>query len=156
MSSKISVANERMCLCCRPFWWPCRCIEAKHVARPNATCPGLHWKSLDAAIGRLLAPYRPGSHHGDNQQNDNSKCTHFAGYFDCHYNVAVITRTLLDGGGSWLSYKPLKAAIGWALAPILPIGHTSVHFIVNKGSSGHVGPYLITIGVWHIKLMGTT
>ena len=28
-----------------------------------------------------------------------------------------------DGGGSWVSLKPLNATIGQALAPILPIGH---------------------------------
>ena len=42
-----------------------------HAASPNAACPGLHWKPLDAAIGRLLAPYRLGGHQeGDSKQNN--------------------------------------------------------------------------------------
>ena len=47
-----------MCLRRRPFRWSCGGVEAKHVASPDAACPGLHWKPLDAAIGQLLAPYR--------------------------------------------------------------------------------------------------
>jgi hypothetical protein len=50
-----------------------------------------------------------------------------------------------NGGGSWLSKKPLNAAIGHTLTPILPIGHTHascfLHFIVKKGLSCYVGPY---------------
>jgi hypothetical protein len=51
---------------------------------------------------------------------------------------------LPNGGGPGLSKKPLNAAIGRALAPIVPIGHTNagwfLHFIVKKGSSWHVFP----------------
>jgi hypothetical protein len=84
--------DERMCLRRRPFRWSYRGVEAKHVASPDAACPGLHRKPLDAAIGRLLAPYRPGGRHGDNQQNDDAKCTHFAGHFDGHRDAAVLYR----------------------------------------------------------------
>jgi len=54
-----------MCLCRRPFRWSCRGVEAKHVASPDAACPELHQKPLDAAIGQLLALYHPGGRHGD-------------------------------------------------------------------------------------------
>ena len=30
----------------------------------DGTHLGLHWKPLNAAIGQVPAPYRPGSHHG--------------------------------------------------------------------------------------------
>ena len=90
-----------------------------HAAPPNAACPRLHRKPLDAAIGQLLAPYRPGGRHDDNRQNIDAKCTLFAGHFDDHRDAAVLSRTLPDGGGSWLSYKPLNATIGQAFAPIL-------------------------------------
>jgi hypothetical protein len=33
-------------------------------ASPNRARPGLHWKPLDASIGKLPASYRPGGHHG--------------------------------------------------------------------------------------------
>ena len=62
----------------------------KHMALPDTACPGLLWKPLDAAIGRLLAPYCPDGHHGNNQQNNDAKCTLFAGLFDGHRNVAVL------------------------------------------------------------------
>jgi len=63
------------------------------VALPDAACPGLHWKPLDAAIGRLLAPYQPGSHHGDNKKNDDAKCALFAGCFNGHHDAAVLNRS---------------------------------------------------------------
>jgi len=34
------------------------------AASPNGAHPGLHSKPLDAAIGRVPAPYPPGSRHG--------------------------------------------------------------------------------------------
>ncbi len=88
--------EEQMCLLRRPFRWSCRGVEAKHVALPNAACPGLLRKPLDAAIGRLLAPYRPSGRHGDNQQNDDAKCTLFAGRFDGHHDAAVLYRAHLQ------------------------------------------------------------
>ena len=71
-----------MHLCRRPFRWPCRGVEAIHTASPDAACPGLLRKPLDAAIGRLLAPYHSGGHHGDSKQNKDVICTHFDGRFD--------------------------------------------------------------------------
>jgi|LakMenEpi03Aug12_release.lakeMendotaPanAssembly.Ray.scaffolds.fasta_scaffold3642706_1 hypothetical protein len=62
------------------------------MALPDTACPRLLWKPLDAAIGQLLAPYRPGSRHGNNQQNNDAKCTLFAGLFDGHRDVAVLYR----------------------------------------------------------------
>jgi hypothetical protein len=48
-------------------------------ALPNAACPGLLWKPLDAAIGQLLAPYHPSSCQGNSKQNNNNKMYR---YFD--------------------------------------------------------------------------
>ena len=62
------------------------------MALPDAGCPELHRKPLDAAIGRPLTPYHPGGRHGDNQQNDNAKCTLFAGNFDGYRDAAVLYR----------------------------------------------------------------
>ena len=39
---------------------------------------------------RLLALYRPGGRHGDNQLNNDAKCALFAGHFDGHYDVVVL------------------------------------------------------------------
>jgi hypothetical protein len=39
--------------------------------------------------GYILTTYRPGCRQGDNQQNNNAKCTQFAGRFDGHRNPAV-------------------------------------------------------------------
>ncbi len=38
--------------------------DATRGTLPNKAHPGLHSKPLDAAIGRVPAPYRPGGRHG--------------------------------------------------------------------------------------------
>ena len=57
---------------------------------PDAACPGLHRKPLDATIEQLLAPHCPGSHQGDSKQNNNDKCTNFAGHFDGYGGMLVL------------------------------------------------------------------
>jgi len=52
---------------------------------------------------------------GDSKQNNNVKYVRFAGRFDGHGGAPVIPRASPDGGGPWLSPKPLYAAIGQAL-----------------------------------------
>ena len=83
---------NKMDLCRGPFRWPHGRIEAIRSASPDAACPGLLRKPLDAVIGQLLALYRPSSRQGDNQQNDDETCTHFAGRFGGHRDVAVLYR----------------------------------------------------------------
>ncbi len=63
--------DKQMHLVCRPFRWPWRCAGAIQTALPNAACPGLHWKPLDATIGQLLATYCPSSRQGNRQTNNN-------------------------------------------------------------------------------------
>jgi len=53
---------------------------------------GFRPKQLDATIGQLLAPYRPGGRQGDDQHNNYAKCTHFAGHFDGHRDAPVLYR----------------------------------------------------------------
>jgi hypothetical protein len=84
--------DERMHLRRCSFRWLCGGIEVIHAALPNAVCPGLHRKPLDAAIGQLLTPYRLGGHQGDRKQNNDVTCTHFDGHFDDHRNAAVLNR----------------------------------------------------------------
>ena len=100
-------------------------VAAPFVRRQPSACPGLHQKPLDAAIRQLLAPYRPGCRHDDNQQNNDAKCVHFADHFDGRGGAPVLSRALPDGGGPWLSYKPLNTAIGRALAPIASIAQSN-------------------------------
>ncbi len=52
------------------------------MASPDAACPGLPQKPLDAAIGQLLAPYRLSNRQGNSKQNGNKTWTNFAGHFD--------------------------------------------------------------------------
>jgi hypothetical protein len=52
------------------------------MASPNATCPGLLWKPLDAAIGRLLTPYPPSGCQGNSKRNNDKKFTKKTGNFD--------------------------------------------------------------------------
>ncbi len=62
------------------------------MALTDAACPGLHQKPLGAAIRSLLNPYRPRGCQGDNQQNNDAKCTLFAGHVGGHRDVAVLYR----------------------------------------------------------------
>jgi len=145
MPSKKAGNNERMHLHCRPFCWPCGGVKAVHAASPNAACPWLFRKPLYAAIGWLLAPYRPSGRQGDSKQNKDVICTHFYGRFDGHHDAAVL----------YCAHRPMKEVHGFhkshSMLPsgvhslqYYPIRHTNAscfwHFIVKKGSSWHVGP----------------
>ena len=63
-----------------------------HAASPNAACPGLLRKPLDAAIGLLLTPYRPGGRQGNSKQYKDVICTHFDGRFNGHRDAVVLYR----------------------------------------------------------------
>ena len=95
--------DERMHLRHRPFGWPCGGVEGVHAASPDAACPGLLRKPLDAAIGQLLAPYCPDGCQGDSKQNKDVICTHFDGRFNGHCKTAVLSHASPNGGGSLLS-----------------------------------------------------
>ncbi len=131
---------------CRPLWWPCGDVEAIHVASPDAACPGLLRKPLDAAIGWLLAPYRLGGHQGDSKQN-----------FDGHRDVAVLYHThrkMEEVLGFCKSHRASTRSdinnINWTCQCWLLLT-----FHREKGLQ-LICWSLITIGVWHIKLTGTT
>jgi hypothetical protein len=66
-------------------------------ALPDAACPGLHRKPLDAAIGQLLTPYCPGGRRGDSKQNNNEKnaptlLAILMAVAMCRFNTAHITQ----------------------------------------------------------------
>ena len=102
-----------------------------------------------------VSPRRP--RQGDSKQNKDVICTHLGGNF----NVVMRRYYTTHGGGSWLSEKPLplNTAIGRALAPILPNRTRKCRLFwichCEKGLQLTCWP-LITIGVWHIKLMRST
>ncbi len=50
-----------------------RCAGAIQMASPDAACPRLPQKPLDAAIGQLLTLYCPSSLHGNRQTNNNQQ-----------------------------------------------------------------------------------
>ncbi len=54
-----------------PLQRPCGCAGVIQMASPNAACPGLPRKPLDADIRQVLALYCPGSHQGNRQTNNN-------------------------------------------------------------------------------------
>jgi hypothetical protein len=70
MSSKKGSGEKQMHLCCGPFWWPYEHVGVIQTALPDAACPGLPWKPLDAAIRWLLSPCCPGSRQGNSKQNN--------------------------------------------------------------------------------------
>jgi hypothetical protein len=64
-----------------PFHWPWQSAGAIGSASPNAACPELLWKPLDAIIRQLLALYCPSSHQGNSKQNKDKKCPKKTGHF---------------------------------------------------------------------------
>ena len=143
-----------MCLRRRPFRWPCGIVEAVHVASSDAACPQLHRKPLDTDIGRLLALYRPGGRHGNNQQNGDAKCTHFVGCFDGHHD-AVVRYCAHCQWRRFVAFIKATTHHNWASTRPNNINRTRqgqlfLLFYREKGLQLTCRP-LITIGVWHIS-----
>jgi hypothetical protein len=67
--------DERMHLVRRPFRWPQRWARAMQTASPDAACPGLLQKPLDATIRQLLATYRPSGKPGQQANKQQSTNT---------------------------------------------------------------------------------
>ncbi len=140
-----------------PFWRPCRCAGAIQTASPDAACPGLLRKPLDAGIGWLLAPYCPSGRQGNRQTNNNQQMT-LKGWpnrwpWRC---TGTLPHTSPNWGGLGLSKMPLNATIGRVLRPIMTIGHACAGFFdvfiiktVEKGRRSTPRP-LFSIGVLHI------
>ncbi len=121
--------DEQMHLRCSPFQRPCRWAGAIQMALPNAACPGLLRKPLDAGIGQLLAPYRPSGHQGNRQTNNNQQMTLKRWPNRWPWQCAgTLLRTLPNGGGLGLSKMPLNATIGQVLRPIMTISHACAGF----------------------------
>ncbi len=148
--------DERMHIQRWPFRWPCRGVEVIHAASPNAACPGLHWKPLDAAIGQLLAPYPLGGRQGDSKQNNDVICTHLMAIL-----MAIVMRRYYT---AWISQWRRSRAFIWATKHCHQVSTRSdsinrthqcrlfLGFHREKGIEFTCWP-LITIGVWHIRLM---
>ena len=67
-----------------------RC-DTKCISRCSTFMMAIHRKSLDAAIGQLLAPYCLGGCQGNIKQNSDDKCTNFAVRFDGRGGVPVLS-----------------------------------------------------------------
>ena len=128
------------------------------MASPDAACPGLLWKPLDAGIGQLLAPYCPSSRQGNRQTNNNQQMTLKRWLNRWPWQCAgTLPCTLPDGGGLGLSKMPLNATIEQVLWRIITIGHACAVFFdvfivktVEKDCRSMLRP-LFSIGVLHIK-----
>jgi hypothetical protein len=59
------------------------------MASPDAACPGLPQKHLDASIRELLLRIAPAAARATGKQNTINKYTYFAGHFDEHGNALV-------------------------------------------------------------------
>jgi hypothetical protein len=96
--------DEQMHLRRGPFRRPCRCAGAIQTALPNATCPGLLRKPLDASIRQLLAPYCPSGRQGNRQTNNNQQMTLKRWPNQWPWQCAgTLPRTSPNGGGLGLS-----------------------------------------------------
>ena len=102
------------------FRRPCKCTRAIQMALPDAACPGLLWKPLDAGIGQLLAPYCPSGCQGNRQTNNNQQMTLKRWPNRWPWQCAgTLPRTSPDGGGLGLFKMPLNATTGQVLRPIM-------------------------------------
>ncbi len=121
--------DEQMHLRRGPFWRPCGCAGAIQTASPNAACPGLLRKPLEAGIGRLLALYRPSGRQGNRQTNNNQQMTlkRWPNWWPWQC-AGMLLCTLPDGGNLGLSKMPLNATIRQVLRPIMTIGHACAGF----------------------------
>ncbi len=135
MPTKKAGGDERMRR--RLFRWPCGGIEVVHAALPYAARPGLHWKPLDAAIGRLLALYCPGGRQGD-KQYEGATCVHFADHFDGHGGAPVLYTAHIAQWRRFMAFIKATTHHHWArtLAPI-GINWTCVPLFQGYISSSH-------------------
>ncbi len=119
-----------MHLRCGPFWRPYGCAGAIQMASPDATCPGLLRKLLDANIGRLLALYCPSGRQGNRQTSNNQQMTlkRWPNWWPWQC-ASTLPHTLPNGKGLGLSKMPLNATIRQVLWLIMTIGHTSAVFL---------------------------
>ncbi len=127
-----------MHLRCNPFWRPCRCAWAIQMASPNAACPGLLQKPLDANIGQLLTSYCPSGCQGNRQTNNNQIMTlkRWPNWWPWRC-AGTLPRTSPNGGGLGLSKMPLNATIGQVLWQIMSIGHACAGFFMFSSSKPH-------------------
>ncbi len=122
--------DEQMHLCCGPFRRPCRCARAMQMTLPDAACPGLLRKPLDAGIERLLALYCPNGRQGNRQTNNNQQMTLNNWPNQWPWQCAGTSpRTSPDGEGLGLSKMPPNTTIGRVLQPIMTIGHAIAVFL---------------------------
>ena len=87
---KIAGSGKWMYLRCGPFLWSWRCAGCRYNTEHIAWW--IMTRALDSAISWLLALYCPGGRHGDNKQNNDAECTHFAGHFNGHRSAAILYR----------------------------------------------------------------
>jgi hypothetical protein len=146
-----------MHLICRPFWWPWWCAGAIQMAFPNAACPQLLRKPLDAGIGQLLALYCPSGHQGNRHTNNNQQI-HLQSW---PFLMAMAMRWYVTARIAWWrrSRASLEATGCRHRASIMPdniVRATAFFFdvlIVKTVGKGHglMLRTLFLIGVWHIK-----
>ena len=86
-----------------------------------------HWTLPSGNYSPILLPRRPPWWQRTKQQcKINPLCWSFWWLWWC---AGTTPYSSAKGGGSWLSQKPLKAAIGQALTPITYIGHAYPCFL---------------------------
>ena len=115
----------------------CRC-HTEHISQCIMTRASLeatgrrHWATTRSVLPR----WPPGQQQTKQRCNMYTLCWPFRWPWQCS---GMIPRALPDGGGLWVSQKPLNSTIGRALPPILQKGHAKSgcfrHLIVKKSSS---------------------
>ncbi len=86
---------------CWQFRLPWRCSGTTRGASPNRARSGLHWKPLNAAIGKVPAPYCPGSCHGQRIRwnNTNTNKTQLLASNYVTFWVLVVSESFISQNG---------------------------------------------------------
>ena len=112
-----------------PFQQPGWRAGAIQTALPDAACPWLPRKPLDAATGQVFMLHHPGGHQDNSKQSNNKKMYHIPRPFWWPWWCAgTIPRASPDKGGSGLQRMPPVATIGQVLRLVVAIGHTYIKF----------------------------
>ena len=149
-----------MYLCHGPFRWPWWCADAIQSASPDAAWPGLHQKPLNTTVGQLLAPYRPGGRQGIisttiMQHVPTLLAVLMAIAMQRYYYTTCITR--------WRRFVAFIKATKWhhrartRSNSIKGTRQSQLFWTFHREKELQLTCWpLITIGVWHIKLMRRT
>jgi hypothetical protein len=120
-----AIDSIQMHLTCWQFRWPWQCANTVPSALAYALCSDLQFKSLNATIGQVFAPYCPGDRQGPIQTSKNTTKTNAPHSLAILMAMAMrrygtVPSTSIDASCLALQSKSLNNAIGQVFALYCP------------------------------------